>query len=66
MRPTVPFVRPAITPEPPALVTVISRADVIWNQPDRHCFRAPPLHVRPPLNDVADLATERRREWYAF
>ncbi len=62
----VPFVRPSIAPEPLARVNVISRDDVIWNRPDRHCFKAPPLQVRPPLSDLADLAAERRRQRYAF
>ena len=51
---------------PLAWVTVTSRADVCWNQPDRHFFKAPPLHVLPPLSDVAALAVERRRKLPAF
>ena len=43
-----PFVRPQTATEPPALVRVVSRADVMWNRP---VFRAPPLHVRPPVVD---------------
>jgi hypothetical protein len=57
-----PFIRPPITSEPLALVRVVSRGDVVWNQPDRPTFKAPPLQVRPPLADVAALAAERRRD----
>lgn len=58
----VPFVRPQITTEPPAMVCVISRGEVMWDRPERPVFKAPPLHVRPPLADVAALAAERRGE----
>lgn len=58
----VPFVRPQITTEPLAMVCVISREDVMWDRPERPVFKAPPLHVCPPLADVAALAAERRRE----
>ena len=50
-----PFVRPQIATEPPALVRVIAREDVQWNRP---VFKAPPLQVRPPLADVAALAAD--------
>jgi hypothetical protein len=40
-------------------VQVVSHGDVSWNRP---VFKAPPLEVRPPLEDVAALAAERRRE----
>lgn len=59
------FVRPQIATEPPAMVRVVSREDVEWNLPDRHVFKAPPLHVRPPLADVAALAAELRRDLHA-
>ena len=60
----VPFVRPQIDTQPPALVRVISREEVMWDRPDPHVFKAPPLNVRPPLADVAALAsaTGRRRD----
>jgi hypothetical protein len=66
MHPSVPFVRPSITPERVAMVKVLSREDVIWNRPDRYFFKAPPLQVRPPLEDVAELAAERRRELHSL
>jgi hypothetical protein len=44
-----PVVRPQTATEPPALVRVVSRADVTWNRP---VFRAPPLYVRPPVVDT--------------
>jgi|GEM_PF-2763720 len=56
-----PFIRPPIAPEPAALVRVVSPGEVVWNRPDGHVFKAPPLQVRPPLADVAALAAERRR-----
>jgi hypothetical protein len=37
----------------------VSREDVIWNRP---VFKAPPLDVRPPLEDVAALAATLRRD----
>ncbi len=40
-----PFVCPQAATEPPALVRVLSREDVLWNRP---VFKAPPLVVRPP------------------
>ncbi|MBI5769977.1 MAG: hypothetical protein HZA93_19535 [Verrucomicrobia bacterium] len=40
-----PTVRPSAATEPPALVRVVTRADVLWNRP---VFRAPPLEVHPP------------------
>lgn len=55
------FTPPPLTREPPALVrVVVSHADVTW---DRPVFKAPPLDVRPPLDDVAALAAERRRDF---
>jgi hypothetical protein len=62
----IPFIRPSMSTAPLAWVTVTSRADVCWNQPDRHSFKAPPLQVLPPLSDVAALAVERRRKLPAF
>ncbi|MCX6956043.1 MAG: hypothetical protein NTV51_28230 [Verrucomicrobia bacterium] len=57
----VPFVRPQIATEPPALVRIVSREDVAWNYRDRPVFRAPPIEVRPPLADVAAFTAELRR-----
>ncbi len=54
----VPFLRPQLPTEPPALVRVIAREDVLWNRP---VFKAPPLNVRPPLQDVAALAADLLR-----
>ena len=61
----VPFVRPQIAVEPPALVFVGSSKDVTWHLPDRPVFKAPPLNVRPPLADVAALTADRRGELLA-
>jgi hypothetical protein len=44
-----PFIRPQVATEPPALVRVMSREDVLWNRP---VFKAPPLVVRPPVIDA--------------
>ena len=52
------FTRPQIATEPPALVRVISREDVMWHHPERPIFQAPPLNVRPPLEDVAASALQ--------
>ena len=53
-----PFVRPQAATEPPALVRIVSREDVLWNRP---VFKAPPLNVQPPVvpNPVFDLAPVR-------
>ena len=48
MLPPVPYIRPTAATEPPALVRVVSREDVLWNRP---VFKAPPLNVRPPVID---------------
>ncbi len=55
----IPFSRPPVAPEPPALVRLVTREDVMWNRP---VFKAPPLEVRPPLEDVATLNSGLRRE----
>ena len=47
-----PTVRPQAATEPPALVRVLSREDVMWN---RRIFRAPPLNVRPPVFDASEF-----------
>jgi hypothetical protein len=47
-----PFIRPQVATEPPALVRVVSREDVLWNRP---VFKAPPLVVRPPVIDASVL-----------
>ena len=62
MQTPVHFTRPQIATEPPAWVRVISREDVMWHRPERPIFKAPPLNVRPPLEDVAALAAALRRE----
>ena len=49
---------PERTPEPPALVSVVSRSDVTWNRP---VFKAPPLELTLPKFDPATLAEELRR-----
>lgn len=61
----VPFTRPQITSEPSALVRVVTREDVMWLRPERPIFKAPPLNVRPPLEDVAALTAELRREFHS-
>ena len=53
-----PFVRPLTATEPPALVRVVSREDVMWNRP---VFKAPPLIVRPPVFDPQAFAPETPR-----
>lgn len=44
-----PFIRPQVATEPPAMVRVMSREDVLWNRP---VFKAPPLVVQPPAIDA--------------
>jgi len=53
-----PFVVPQAATEPPALVRVMSREDVMWN---RRVFKAPPLRVRPPVIDATAFAPETPR-----
>jgi hypothetical protein len=53
-----PNLRPSVATEPPALVRVLTRADVLWNRP---VFRAPPLNVRPPAIDGAVFYYEGTR-----
>lgn len=53
-----PFVVPQAATEPPALVRVMSREDVLWNRP---VFKAPPLVVRPQVFDAAVFAANARR-----
>jgi hypothetical protein len=50
-----PIIRPQVTPEPPALVRVMTREDLHWNRP---MFKAPPLEVKPPIADVLALVAE--------
>jgi hypothetical protein len=50
--------RPERNPEPPALVSVVSRGDVTWNRP---VFKAPPLEITPPTLDPRNVAEELRR-----
>ena len=54
-----PFVRPQAATEPPALVRVVSREDVMWNRP---IFRAPPLKVQPPVFDATIFASDLNRD----
>jgi len=54
-----PFIRPHAATEPPALVRVVAREDVQW---DRPVFKAPPLHVEPPLADLASFGVEVRKD----
>lgn len=49
---------PDRTPEPPAMVRVVSRSDVTWNRP---VFKAPPLNVAPPKFDPKTVTEEVRR-----
>lgn len=49
------FIRPQFPTEPPAFVRMVAREDVQWNRP---IFKAPPLDVLPPLDDVAALAAD--------
>jgi hypothetical protein len=50
--------RPERNPEPPALVSVVSRSDVMWNRP---VFKAPPLEATLPTFDPRSVAEELRR-----
>lgn len=53
-----PFARPQLPTEPPALVRTIARGDAEWSQWNRPLFKAPPLNVTPPQVDVASLAAD--------
>lgn len=53
--PDFPFQR---LPDPPAVVTMVSRSDVMWNRP---VFKAPPIAVTPPTFDAKAVAEELRR-----
>lgn len=44
--------------EPPALVQVVRREDVLWSRP---IFKAPPLNVKPPVSPLASLPAVSRR-----
>jgi hypothetical protein len=46
------------TPEPPAMVSVVARSDVMWNRP---IFKAPPLVLDPRKFDASRFANELRR-----
>ena len=46
---------PPHAPEPPALVRVVAREDVLWNRP---IFKAPPLHLHPKLFDVSAFVAD--------
>jgi hypothetical protein len=49
--------RPNPAPEPPAMVRVAGREDVMWNRP---IFKAPPLELNP-LVSPTKLAEDLRR-----
>lgn len=51
------FRRPS-PPEPPALVRVVSRSDVMWNRP---VFKAPPLVIEPQRFDAAAFTDDPQR-----
>jgi hypothetical protein len=53
-----PNIPPERTPEPPAMVSVMPRSDVLWNRP---VFKAPPLEVAIPKFDVQSVADDLRR-----
>jgi hypothetical protein len=53
------FIRPQPPAEPPAYIRVVAREDVQWNRP---AFKAPPLDVLPPLDDVAALEADLIRK----
>jgi hypothetical protein len=53
-----PFVRPQVATEPPALVRVVSRPDVLWNRP---VFKAPPLVVRPLVVETQVFVSDLTR-----
>lgn len=54
----IPYLRPERTPEPPAMVSHVSRSDVMWNRP---VFKAPPLEITPPPLDMRSVTEELRR-----
>lgn len=45
-------------PEPPAMVRVATREDVLWNRP---VFKAPPLTLHPLPFDAKIFAEDLRR-----
>ena len=47
------------TPEPPAMVSVVSRSDVTWNRP---VFKAPPLVLDPQKFNARKLAEDLTRD----
>lgn len=53
-----PFVRPQSATEPPALVRVMAREDVLFYRP---VFTAPPLKVQPPVIDATIFSADLRR-----
>jgi hypothetical protein len=54
----VPHFHPKSVSEPPAIVKVVTRQDVLW---DRPIFKAPPLDVRPATLDADVLADHLRQ-----
>ncbi|HVU33062.1 MAG TPA: hypothetical protein VHE61_06485 [Opitutaceae bacterium] len=59
---TIPNFRPHRTPEPPAMVRVVGRSDVLWNRP---VFKAPPLDVPAPKHDPSVFTDDIRRGFSA-
>lgn len=55
MHAPIPYIRPSAATEPPALVRVVTREDVLWNRP---VFKAPPLAVQLPVFDVERFVAE--------
>jgi hypothetical protein len=54
----IPHFRPTPIPDnPPAMVRVMGREDVLWNRP---IFKAPPLELNPLINPL-QLAEDLRR-----
>jgi len=45
-----PITYPQSFTEPPAMVRVMRREDVLWSRP---IFKAPPLNVKPPVAPLA-------------
>lgn len=43
---------------PSAIVRVLNRDDIQWNRP---LFRAPPINVVPPVDDIAELVRSMRK-----
>ncbi|MES1166872.1 MAG: hypothetical protein ABUL68_02620, partial [Pseudomonadota bacterium] len=44
--------------EPPAMVRVVKREDVMWNRPT---FKAPPLNVKPTVTPLTSFPANLRK-----